>query len=685
MLLLSIDTETTGLFIHKGCRAFILTATSIVTQQNYYWRFYVNPFDRSVTYDKKTVETIRKIIKEHKVIVFHNANFDMQVLDEMGFPIEWFFENFDVHDTMLMSYTYKTSNRHGLKENCIQHLDISDLDEDALAEATKQARTLARKRGWYTCEEDSEHEALLGTDGSYFKADYWVPYQIAEELDYPTDHPWRVAPEKYATKDSERTAGLFLFYVELLTMTHQQSQFKHYTSRWTKKFPFPSPQERSDTAFDKYNEARQLLPVILKMERQRVPVINKNLDDSVAKFTKRKAEVLQNLKKLCGDPNFNPDSHPQLKNVLFNKFKFKPIEFGKTGEPSSNKTVISKLLQQADVSQGTLEGKYEFLITLKEFRKVKTTLSYCINYKTHSLPSKHKSHSLIQPLVQQTRTGTGRLSVIYPNTTNVGKKDTSNPLEDMKDKKKAAILAELLGIDLDAKYSLRSVFGPLPEEQWTCIDYDQFQLRIFAVVSESDDLIKGFELGKDIHSLVAKIIFQKDDIDDVERTAAKAINFGLLFGAGKNKIEKLAGVPGLYDIFMANFPRAKKYLDRQSALAKQHGYVFTVGGTKLYVPPDAPYAASCYVIQGTEAEIVRMAMTRLPCVNYALTMMVHDELIFTSDRTYWGELNAIMKTMEDAGKEIGIPCKVDAKITNTTWSQRDKLVRLAPKRKVISR
>jgi DNA polymerase-1 len=285
--------------------------------------------------------------------------------------------------------------------------------------------------------------------------------------------------------------------------------------------------------------------------------------------------------------------------------------------------------------------------------------------------------------VLQTRTGTGRLSVIYPNTSNVGKKDTSNPLDDMKDKVKATILAEMLGIDLDAKYSLRSVFGPLPGQRWTCIDYDQFQLRIFAVVSESDDLIKGFELGKDIHSLVAKIIFQKDEISDVERTAAKAINFGLLFGAGKNKIEKLAGVPGLYDTFMANFPRAKKYLDRQSALARRHGYVFTVGGTKLYVPPNAPYAASCYVIQGTEAEIVRTAMTRLPCKNYSLTMMVHDELIFTSDANYWDELKGIMRVMENTGKEIGIPCKVDAKVTTTNWANREKLERKPPPKKRV--
>lgn len=789
--ILGIDTEGTGLFPSKGCQAFMLTMTSY-DEVNYMWRFPVDPLTRLVSYSPDTIKEIVDVMMSYDILVFHNANYDMQILNNMNIDWKKLFRQKQVHDTMVMSHAYKSSNPHGLKENGVVLLQIPDNDEKELEEATKQSRRIAKELDWYIAEEDSQHPSLIGHTKEHYRSDYWVPYEIAAHLDYPQDHPWRHVCAKYAVKDTERTVGLFLVLRELMSSERNPSTFNNPAY----SYPLPTPIiNYTGTLYDKYVESNQLVPVLLSMQQVGVPVKPRALTEATKEFTTRKENTLSKLRSIANDSNFNPDSPIQLRKVLFDQLKFKPVKQGKAG-PSADKDVINKLLSDAPINHGQLPTRYEFLLHLKDFRKEKATLSYLNNYEKHSRVSSLKKYRgtperLLYTSFAQTRTGTGRLSSENPNTTNVGKKDMSNPFADEKDSTRRSIFAEILGIDEDSRFSLRNVFGPRSGEQWTCIDYDQFQLRIFAVVSESHELVDAFNQGRDIHNVVACKIFNKDEISDVERTAAKAINFGLLFGAGPGKIELLAGVPGLYSTFMSAFPKAKKYLDAQSSIARSKGYVHTVGGYRLYVPRNAPHAASCYVIQGTEAEIVKRAMVgvhhylgsiqyssqhsqssnssmeyrtptlprlsettngntntrttqgartrimgptstierRVPIRRpsspnlasksyteqereapsrllgamysaidtsiFTLLMMVHDELVFSSrnmrvadiadskgnikkefqdDDSMWTELSTIMDIMEHAGKIIGIPAKVDAKITTTDWATRHSLI-----------
>jgi len=684
---IAVDCETTGLFIHKGCQAFTVSACSD-DGKIMLWKFWVDPFTRYVDYERNKVEDIRRTISKFDTIVFHNANFDMQVLQSMDISWQWLFDNFDIHDTMVMSHAFKSDNKHGLKENAVLHLNYPDDDEKLLSEITKSARLQAKKLGWRTADKNDLHESIEGTQKEHYRCDYWVPEQLAIELGYPPHHRWRTICDEYAGKDAERTISLYY----ILSNSLREELY----------LPGTCPYDLQATLYNKYDEARDLIYPLLDMQAVGIPVKPRALDDAQKLYNHNQKESLDTLKRLSGLPDFNPRSTPQLRKVLFQKYGFEPVKASKKSHaPSCDKDVIDKLLQQATIVNNRIEDKFKFLVALKEYRKETTTLQYINNYEKHSRPTPTRSYRAIQPWFSQTRTGTGRLSCTDPNTTNVGKKDMSNPFADDKDKVRASLFSEILGIDTDHRFSLRNVFGPRIGELWTCIDYDQFQLRIFAVVSESYDLLEGFERGDDIHQLVARIIFNKEDISDVERTAAKAINFGLLFGAGPGKIELLAGVPGLYRKFMDNFPKAKRYLDTQSRLARTYGYVHTVGGYRLYVPHDAPHAASCYVIQGTEAEIVKRAMVRVHTLRnswtdptYKLLMMIHDELVFVSRdpkntietrydkknnpyKVYLGaanddELSLIMNAMEDSGLELGIPCKVDAKVTNTDWATRYK-------------
>ena len=673
---LAIDSETTGLFIHKGCQAFTVSACSSLTKKIYLWHFPIDPMTRQVNYVSTTVEDITRTIRQHDTLIFHNANFDLRVLQSMGIEWDHLFENYVVHDTMVMSHAYRSSDKHGLKENAIQYCSYPDDDEKRLHKATISARNIARKLNWCIADPNNIHPSLEGLQKDITKTDYWVPKCVAEHLKYPKDHPWRHICDTYAGRDAERTLCLFQFFEEALLAIPNISSYSKQSG-----YPYPV----TYTLYDKYNEARHLIHPLLNMQSVGIPVKPQALKDSLSLYTHRKQESLEQLQTILKDPTFNPQSPKKLASALFQELGFAPVKLSKSGKAlSTDKDVIGSLLNQCEIKNNKIPLKYQFLVALKEFRKESTTLGYIKNYVVHS-----RIGNVIKPNFSQTRTGTGRLGCTDPNTTNVGKKDMSNPFADDKNKVRASLFSEILGIDTDHRFSLRNVFGPKKGDLWTCIDYDQFQLRIFAIVSESYDLIDGFERGEDIHQLVARIVFNKEDISDVERTAAKAINFGLLFGAAPKKIELMAGSPGLYKKFTDNFPKAKIYLETQSRLARSKGYVHTIGGYRLYIPRNAPHAASCYCIQGSEAEIVKTAMVDIhnfhrqydqsqyylptPDPTYTLLMMIHDELVLTSNEHNFDELTIIMDIMENAGRRIGIPCVVDAKCTNTDWATRTDL------------
>lgn len=717
---IALDTETTGIFLHKGCSPFTVT-TCDMDGETRLWRWRVDPYTRQVYFVQEMIDEIRRVLYSYDTIVFHNANFDIQALNQLGFSTEELYDNFIIHDTMIMSHVFKSSNLHGLKENALHYANMLDTDEKELSIVTQQARDVASKQNppWSIAKEDSDEDSLKGLTKTPYKCDYWVPRQLAEYLNLPTNHPWRETCDKYATLDAVRTMSIYILFTDILQGIPNNSAYG--TSNVKTGF-FPSI-SYSGTLYDKYEEARHLIEVLIDMQDIGLPTKPRALSLSLQKFRAAKEQTLKTLRDLVEEPSLNIDSPIQLQRVLYKKIGFdaglvkrgQPSKDFPEGAPSTDKDSLGKLMASADLSQ-PLPPRFTFLAKLKEYRREKATLQYLEGYHTHS--SHKNANGILHTSYLQARTGTGRLSSENPNATNVAKKDMLNPFGDEKDPIRAQVFADILGIDISGgeKFSLRNVFGPRINDAWVCIDYQQFQLRIFAVVSESYELIEAFEQGKDIHNVVGCKIFNKTELNDVERTAAKAINFGLLFGAGPKKIELLAGVPGLYNMFMANFPKAKIYLDSQAALARKKGYVHTVGGYRLYVPRSTFYAASCYVIQGTEAEIVKYAMVgihnflagRAIAANsgnpeyyaeqisqYRLLMMVHDELIFwhrnganqyqleESEPNAKGKrkkffsfngdpfvLNTIQYIMEESGKHIGIPCQVDAKVTTTDWATR---------------
>lgn len=636
--MIAVDTECTGLFIHKGCRAFTISA-ACDKNKSYLWNFPVDPETRQVTYTPKVLQNFKDTIAPHKDIIFHNANFDIQALVAAGIPFDYLFENHDIHDTMVMSHAYHSPGPHGLKPLGVTLLSFPEDDEHRLSDITKEAQKIAKKLGWWTSSKSNPHPSLKGNQDSWHKADYWIPAQIATYLNYPNDHPWHTICNEYAEKDAIRTIGIFYIFQELL----DQQQM------------------------DSYHKARRLIKTILQMQYEKITLLKDRMEESTKEFKSKKNIQLLRLRKLVGDREFNPNSPKQLGNVLFNKYAFKTDRIGDSGAPSTDKHVIAKLLSDAPTDPDiSIPPKFQFLLGFKRLRKMNTTLQFLSNYESH-----RNDEYELQPFFKQTATGTNRLSCENPNATNVGSADMSDA-------------EETFGEHIDEEsFRLRNIFGPRPKESWTCIDYTQFQLLIFAIVSESKTLVDHYLQGVDLHEATAMQIFGIGDPESVtkeQRRAAKNVNFGILFGAGPAKIELTAGIPGLYSTFLQRLPGAKKYLNKAEATARAKGYVHTLGGYRLYVPRERPYAASCYIIQGTEAEIVRDAMVDVSNYTYStkacpyrMIMMVHDELVLRSKRQSMTHLTKIMHLMENAGLKVGVPAKVDADIVRTNWAEKEPL------------
>lgn len=636
--MIAVDTECTGLFIHKGCRAFTISA-ACDGNKSYLWNFPVNPKTREVTYTPKTLLNFKNTIAKHKEIIFHNANFDLQALVALGIPLEYFFDNHDIHDTMVMSHAYHSPGPHGLKELGVTLLSFPEDDEKRLSDITKLAQKEAKKLGWCIASKSDPHPTLKGNQDSWHKADYWVPALVAKHLNYPDNHPWHLICNEYAEKDAIRTIGIFYLFQELMTEEQRRS----------------------------YDKARRLILPILRMQYEKVTLLPTKMEESTKEFTNKFNVQSLKLNRLVGIRDFNPNSPKQLSDVLFNKYQFPVNKIGDSGNPSTDKNVISNLLKDCPANtDGPVPAKFRFLLELKKLRKTKTTLQYLANYESHR-SDKYE----LQPFFKQTATGTNRLSCENPNATNVGSADMNDAEETYGTQ------------DEQESFRLRNIFGPRPKESWVCIDYTQSQLLIFAVVSESKDLVDAYLKGIDLHEATAMQIFGIDDPTKVtkeQRRAAKNVNFGILFGAGPAKIEQTAGIPGLYSTFLKRLPGAKAYLTKAEQTARSKGYVHTLGGYRLYVPRERPYAASCYIIQGSEAEIVRDAMVDVSTYTYSnkscpyrMIMMIHDELVLRTRKQSLPHLKKIMRLMENAGSKLGVPLKVGADLVTTNWAEKEEL------------
>lgn len=369
-------------------------------------------------------------------------------------------------------------------------------------------------------------------------------------------------------------------------------------------------QEKMTSIYERLD--RPLVPIIAKMESRGIKVDPLILKEMSADFAKGLEIYQQKVFDQAG-LEFNLASPKQMGEVLFDTLGLQGGKKTKTGAWSTD----AKALEELSTQGHTI---IDDILHWRQLSKLKSTytdaLQGQIDQKTGRV---HTSFGL-------TSTSTGRLSSSDPNLQNI-------PIRTEEGRKiRTAFIAE-------SGYKL------------VCIDYSQVELRLVAEMAGIKRLKQAFHDGIDIHTMTASEVFgiPIDEMTSERRRAAKAINFGIIYGISGFGLARQLGVENSVAAdyikrYMARFPELEVFMDETKEFAKTHGYVETLYGRKCWTPDitSSNYQRRAFAerqainapIQGTAADIMKRAMINVDRVleesglDAKMLLQIHDELIF---------------------------------------------------------
>ena len=389
-----------------------------------------------------------------------------------------------------------------------------------------------------------------------------------------------------------------------------------------------------------------LVPVLSRMEQRGVLIDG----DQLAGQSREMAQQIHELEKQAIDvagQRFNLGSPKQLQQILFEKLGLPVIRKTPKGQPSTAEDVLADLAVEYELPSLVLE--YRSLAKLKSTYTDK--LPRQINPRTGRV---HTSY-------HQAVAATGRLSSSDPNLQNI-------PIRTARGRR------------------IREAFVAPEGNLIMACDYSQIELRIMAHLSGDPGLMKAFQEDVDVHRATASEVFDVsyDEVDKDHRRAAKAINFGLMYGMsafGLSRQLKIgrAEAQAYMDTYFMRYPGVQQFMEDTRARAREQGYVETLFGRRLYLPDinasnmqrrqGAERAAINAPMQGTAADIIKRAMISIDAwlqseqagqiPDAFLVMQVHDELVFEvrEDRLDWLK-NTVVEHMS-AAAELNVPLVVD--------------------------
>ena len=385
-----------------------------------------------------------------------------------------------------------------------------------------------------------------------------------------------------------------------------------------------------------------LIEVLTRMEANGVlldvPELRRQSHDLVTRMGTLETRVFE----LAGY-RFNLDSPKQLQALLFDELGLPVLVKTPTGQPSTNEAALEAIADQHELPALILE--YRGLAKLRSTYTDK--LPEMVNPETGRV---HTSY-------HQGGAATGRLSSSDPNLQNI------------------PVRSE------DGRRIRRAFIAP----EGRCVvafDYSQIELRIMAHLSGDAGLVAAFEQGLDIHRATAAEVFgvPLDQVEPNQRRAAKAINFGLIYGMGAFGLARQIGVSraeaqDYIALYFSRYPGVHEYMERTREVARSQGYVETVFGRRLYLTEirsrhagrraGAERAAINAPMQGTAADVIKRAMRQVhdwlvPHRDHALMLMqVHDELVFEADADFVETLIPAVRERMQAAVQLRVPLLVD--------------------------
>ncbi|NMG10236.1 DNA polymerase I [Brasilonema sp. UFV-L1] len=406
-----------------------------------------------------------------------------------------------------------------------------------------------------------------------------------------------------------------------------------------------------------------LEPVLAQMEYQGISINTEYLQELSQQLEIDLAKFEQKVYDIAGE-KFNLGSPKQLSQILFEKLELSTKHSRKIQTGYSTDAATLEKLQEVDTT-----GIIDAIIEYRTLSKLKSTY-------VDSLPKlvrldTHRVHTNFN----QTVTSTGRLSSSDPNLQNIP-------------------------IRTAFSRQIRKAFVPKAGWLMVAADYSQIELRILAHLSQEPVLVEAYQQNQDIHTVTARLVFEKENVTSDERRLAKTINFGVIYGMGSLRFSRSAGVDKananeFIKRFNSRYPQVFEYLEKVKKQAIAQGYVETILGRRRYFeftsnsirkykgnkPEDIDLkklgnlgaydagllrAAANAPIQGSSADIIKIAMVKLHEVLQSyqtrLLLQVHDELVFEVPPEEWGELQPRIKSIMESAVSLSVPLVVDVRV-----------------------
>jgi DNA polymerase-1 len=393
-----------------------------------------------------------------------------------------------------------------------------------------------------------------------------------------------------------------------------------------------------------------LVPVLATMERTGVLIDAHVLRLQSQQLGKRMLE-LQTLAHASAGHEFNMDSPKQLQAVLFDELGLAAKVKTPTGQPSTNEEALEAIAETHELPRLILE--YRGLAKLRSTYTDK--LAGIVNPRTGRV---HTSY-------HQGAVATGRLSSSDPNLQNIP-------------------------VRTEEGRRIRQAFVAPPGWRIVAADYSQIELRIMAHLSGDEGLVRAFRDGGDVHRATAAEVFgvPAAEVTTNQRRAAKAINFGLMYGMSAFGLAKQLGVDrgeasDYMGLYFARYPGVRAFMDATREQAHRDGYVQTLFGRRLYLEnltsrnqafrAGAERAAINAPMQGTAADIIKRAMIAVsawiaPRDDVRLLMQVHDELVFEVREDAVEEVRAGIETHMTSAVVLSVPLQVDIGV-GANWDE----------------
>jgi DNA polymerase I len=403
--------------------------------------------------------------------------------------------------------------------------------------------------------------------------------------------------------------------------------------------------------------------VLAQMEYTGVRINSDYLKELSQHLETELARLKEEATEIAGE-NFNLGSPKQLSQILFEKLGLSTRHSRKIQTGFSTDAATLERLQEDDKS-----GFVEAIIEYRTLSKLKSTY-------VDALPA------LVRPDTQRVHTDFNQAA------TSTGRLSSSNP--------------NLQNIPIRTAFSRQIRKAFLPESGWLMVaaDYSQIELRILAHLSQEPILVQAYQQNEDVHTVTARLVFEKENITSEERGIAKTINFGVIYGMGSLRFSRSTGIDkNIANEFIKRFneryPKVFAYLEQVKKEAIALGYVETILGRRRYFdftnnslrklkgsnPKDidlsklknlGPFdagllrSAANAPIQGSNADIIKIAMVRLHEVlkNYQarLLLQVHDELVFEIPPDEWEALQPQIKSVMENAVQLSVPLLVEARV-----------------------